>query len=124
MKNFIKNKIRLFINEQMIDGQNMNYHTQSLCNTMSVKSYEEVLGRVIAAIGTKEKNPELWAKIAKPLSMLQQANNEINKEKHTDVNGNKTNNSNGMTGDSMVDESNTWWTAIQSTICEQGPEFQ
>ena len=26
----------------------------------------------------------------------------------------------GMSGDSMVDESNTWWTAIQSTICEQG----
>jgi hypothetical protein len=124
MKNFIKNKIRLFINEQMIDGQNMNYHTQSLCNTMSVKSYEEVLGRITAAIGTKEKNPELWTKIAKPLSMLQQANDEINKEKHTDVNGNKTNNSNGMTGDSMVDESNTWWAAIQSTICEQGPEFQ
>ena len=108
----------------MIDGQNMNYHTQSLCNTMSVKSYEEVLGRITAAIGTKEKNPELWTKIAKPLSMLQQANDEINKEKHTDVNGNKTNNSNGMTGDSMVDESNTWWAAIQSTICEQGPEFQ
>jgi hypothetical protein len=124
MKKFIKNRLKALIYEQMIDGQDMNQHTQSLCNTMSVKSYEEVLGRVTAAIGTKEENPKLWAKIAKPLNMLKQANDEINKEKHTTMDGNRTSNTNGMTGDSMVDESNTWWAAIQSTICEQGPEFQ
>jgi hypothetical protein len=130
MKNFIKIKLREEyqninnINETMIDGQNMNYHTQSLCNTMSVKSYQEVIGRLIAAIGPKDKNPELWEKISKPLSMLKQANFEINNEKHTNMVGNKTNNTDGMTGDSMVDEANTWWAAIQSTICEQGQEFQ
>jgi len=46
--------------------------------------------------------------------MLKKANFEINKEKHTY----------GMTGDSMVDEANTYWVMIQSTLCEQGPEFQ
>lgn len=102
------------INEQVIDGQEMNAGTQSLCNTMSVRSYEEVIGRLISAIGTKEENPDMWGKIKKPLSMLKQANFEINKEKKAY----------GMTGDSMVDEANTWWAAIQTTICEQGPEFQ
>jgi hypothetical protein len=109
---YIRNKNNL--NEQMIDGQEMNAGTQSLCNTMSVRSYEEVIGRIIAAIGTKDENPEIWKKIEKPLSMLKKANYEINKEKRTD----------DMTGDSMVDEANTWWSAIQTTICEQGPEFQ
>jgi hypothetical protein len=32
--------------------------------------------------------------------------------------------SNGSTGDSMPDEANTYWATIQSTLCEQGPEFQ
>lgn len=115
MKDFIRYNLRFnVINEQMIDGQEMNAGTQSLCNTMSVRSYEEVIGRIIAAIGTEDENPEMWKKIEKPLSMLKQANYEINKEKRT----------NGMTGDSMVDEANTWWSAIQTTICEQGPEFQ
>jgi hypothetical protein len=113
MKRFIKDKIRKFINEQGIDGQQMNSATQSLCNTMSVKSYQEVLDRVTAAIGNKQQSPELWAKIAKPLGMLRQANNQINNEKHTTMDGAHTNSSNGMTGDSMVDESNTWWAAIQ-----------
>jgi hypothetical protein len=102
------------IKEEVIDGQEMNSGTQSLCNTMSVRSYEEVIGRLIAAIGTEDENPEMWKKIAKPINMLKKANYEINKEKRTD----------GMTGDSMVDEANTWWSAIQTTICEQGPEFQ
>jgi hypothetical protein len=29
-----------------------------------------------------------------------------------------------MSGDSMVDEADTYWHQIQSTICEQGPNFQ
>ncbi len=116
-------KKRNGLNENMIDGQNMNPATQSLCNTMTVNSYHEVLGRIIAAIGPKNKNPELWAKIAKPLGMLEKANFDINKEKHTAADGSHTNNANGMTGDSIPDEANTWWSAIQSTICEQGPAF-
>ena len=110
----MKSKIKKILREQFIDGQEMNPHMESLCNTMSVKTYEEVLGRVIAAIGYKNENTELWKKIEKPLNMLKKANFEINKEKHTY----------GMTGDSMVDEANTYWTMIQSTLCEQGPEFQ
>jgi hypothetical protein len=126
MKQFIKENLRFntVINEEMIDGQEMTPELQSLCNTMSVKSYHEVVGRVIAAIGHEEENPELWAKIKKPLDMLRDANNEINKEKHTTYDGAPTSNTKGMTGDSMVDEANTWWSAIQSTLCEQGPEFQ
>lgn len=126
MKQFIRENLRFntAITEEVIDGQEMNAGTQSLCNTMSVRSYHEVLGRIISAIGHPEENPELWAKIKKPLDMLKQANFEINKEKHTTYDGNPTSNTDGMTGDSMVDEANTWWTAIQSTICEQGSEFQ
>jgi len=116
MKQFIKENLRLntVITEEVIDGQEMNAGTQSLCNTMSVRSYHEVLGRIITAIGHPEENHELWDKIKKPLDMLEKANKELNKEKKE----------NGMTGDSEVDESNTWWSAIQSTICKQGPEFQ
>lgn len=122
MKAFIQKNLRIrLLENDMIDGQNMNPAMQSLCNTMSVSSYHEVVGRIIAAIGPKDKNPELWAKIAKPLSMLEQANFEVNKEKHTTMDGAPTANTNGMTGDSMVDESNTWWSAIQTTLCEQGP---
>jgi hypothetical protein len=128
MKDFIRYNLRFnvteSVNEEMIDGQDMNPATQSLCNTMSVRSYEEVVGRVTAAIGREDENPEMWAKIAKPLNMLKQANDEINKEKYTSMDGNHINKPVGMTGDSMVDEANTWWTAIQTTICEQGPEFQ
>jgi hypothetical protein len=114
MKDFIKYNLRENLNEEIIDGQEMNQQTKILCNTMSVRSYEEVMGRLIAAIGAEDENPEMWKKIEKPLKMLKKANYDLNKEKKT----------NGMTGDSMVDEANTWWSAIQTTICEQGPEFQ
>jgi len=116
MKEFIRENLRLntLITEKIIDGQKMNPQLQTLCNTMSVRSYHEVLGRLIAAIGHPEENHELWAKIKKPLDMLEKASKDLNKEKKE----------NGMTGDSEVDEANTWWSAIQSTLCEQGPEFQ
>lgn len=124
MKRFIKNRVRNLLSEQMIDGQEMNTHMQSLCNTMTVNSYDEVLGRIIAAIGTKEKNPELWAKIEKPLKSLKSASYDINKEKHTNQFGNITIDNENMTGDSIPDEANTYWAMIQSTLCEQGPDFQ
>lgn len=114
IKKTIKYKLRGLIKEQVIDGQEMSPQMQSFCNTMSVRSYHEVLGRLIAAIGHKQENPELWAKIEKPLSMLEKADKQLHNEKKQ----------NGMTGDSESDEANTWWSAIQTTICEQGPEFQ
>lgn len=124
MKNYIKNRIRLLIKEDIIDGQEMNQHLQSLCNTMSVNSYHEVMGRVIAAIGTEKDNPDLWKQIKQPLKQLEKANYDINLEKHTDNDGNITKIANGMTGDSIPDESNTYWHQIQSVLCEQGPDFQ
>jgi len=116
--------VRTLLSEQVIDGEKMNSGTESLCNTMSVGSYDEVIGRLIHAIGREEDNPEMWAKIQKPLSMLKQANFQINGERHVGMDGQHINNNGGITGDSMVDEANTWWAAIQSTVCEQGPEFQ
>jgi len=110
MKNFIKRKLR----EQMIDGQSMNQGTQTACNTMSVATYKEGLQLIIKAIGQPSENPELWKRIEKPLHNWQQEDVLIGNEVKTKQ----------MSGDSMVDESNTWWAAIQSTICEQGSNFQ
>lgn len=110
MKSFIRKRLR----EQMIDGQNMNKGTQTACNTMSVATYKEGLNLIINAIGTPEQNPEMWKKIAKPLKNWQEADLMIGQEVKQK----------GMSGDSMVDESNTWWAAIQSTICELGSHFQ
>lgn len=118
MKDFIKHKLKEglknTINEEMIDGQNMNQGTQILCDKMSVATYAEGIKLITAAIGTPEQNPKLWNRISKPLNNWKQENIEINHEKETEH----------MSGDSMVDESNTYWTAIQTTICEQGPNFQ
>ena len=124
MKSFIKNRVRNLLSEQMIDGQQMNQHMQSLCNTMTVNSYDEVLGRIITAIGPKEKSPELWAKIEETLNKLKSASYDINKEKHTNQFGNRTMDDENMTGDSIPDEADTYWATIQSTLCEQGPDFQ
>lgn len=110
MKSFIKNKLR----EQLIDGQNMGNGLQTACNTMSVATYKEGINLLVQAIGTPEQNPKLWNKISKPLSNWKQEDISIGHEVKTG----------GMSGDSMVDESNTWWAAIQSTICEQGPDFE
>lgn len=123
MKKFIQTKVRQHLNELTVDNEHMNPGMQTLCNTMSVKTRDDVLRMVTAAIGTQQQNPALWAKIAQPLSMLRTANTEIGKEKHTTYDGGTSSGTGGMTGDSMVDESNTWWAAIQSTLCEQGSAF-
>lgn len=98
----------------MIDGQNMNSAMQKACNTMSVATYKEGLSLIINAIGTPQENPEIWKRIARPLKNWQEADLMIGQEVKKK----------GMSGDSMVDESNTWWSAIQSTICELGEDFQ
>jgi len=110
MKSFIRKRLR----EQMIDGQNMNSGMQKACNTMSVATYKEGLNLIINAIGTPQENPEVWKRIAGPLKNWQEADLSINNQVRDG----------GMSGDSMVDESNTWWSAIQSTICELGEDFQ
>ena len=110
MKDFIRKKIR----EQMIDGQNMNQGTEKLCNTMSVATLKEGLKLIVDAIGHPDENPTMWRRISLPLKNWREADKLINQEVKEK----------GMSGDSMVDESNTWWAAIQSTICELGPDFE
>ena len=53
-------------------------------------------------------------KIHAPLENLKHEQNSIDAQKKIE----------GMSGDSMPDEADTYWTQIQSTICEQGPAFQ
>lgn len=109
----MKQLIKKLLREQLIDNQNMNSGTETLCDKMSVATYAEGLALIKSAIGEPASNPALWNRISKPLQNWKQENTQINGEKQ----------SMGMSGDSMVDESNTWWAAIQSTICEQGNNY-
>jgi hypothetical protein len=102
------------LNEQMVDGQNMNQGTQTACNKMSVATYAEGIQLITAAIGTPQQNPQMWKKIQRPLQNWKEADIQIGQEVK----------SGGMSGDSMVDESNTYWTMIQNVICEKGNPFQ
>jgi hypothetical protein len=57
---------------------------------------------------------EIMQKIHVPLENLKHEQNSINSEIKN----------NGMSGDSMPDEADTYWHQIQTTICEMGPAFQ
>ncbi len=94
-----------FIRQRLSEGTN---GIQTACNTMSVATWDEGYKLIVNAIGTPEQNPKMWEKIKGPVSNWKQDNINI---------GNEVKNM-GMSGDSMVDESNTWWAAIQTTICE------
>ena len=39
----MKELIKKLLREQMIDGQNMSQSTETLCNKMTINSYEEAL---------------------------------------------------------------------------------
>jgi hypothetical protein len=112
MKDFIRKRIR----EQMIDGQNMNQAMQTLCNKMTIDSYQEALYYVNKALeGMDEltKN-EIIQKIHVPLENLKQEQKKIEAQiRHQ-----------RMSGDSILDEADTYWHQIQTTICEMGPAFQ
>jgi hypothetical protein len=112
MKSFIKKLLR----EQMIDGQDMNQATQTICNTMTISGYEEALSLVKQSLEgtTPKKRNEIMHKIYTPLENL----------KHEEASINKQISSINMSGDSVPDEANTYWHQIQSTICEQGPDFE
>ena len=98
MKRFIKNKL-----SETLFNKNLN----TICNKMSIKTYEDGINLLKSAIGSPESNPTEWKKIEKPLNMWRLYTNQIRKEL-----------SSGMTGDSEVDESNTWWSAIIGTLCK------
>lgn len=95
MKSFIKNKLR----ENLLGSK--------LCNTMTVNTYEEGIEILIKHIGKPEENPADWGKIEKPLRMWKEITDQIRSELKT-----------GATGDSEVDESDTWWSAIISVFCK------
>jgi hypothetical protein len=111
----IKNTFKQ-IKEQMIDGQNMNKSTETICNKMTINSYEEALALVqksLQQFDDKTKS-EIMQKIHVPLENLKQEQISIKSQI----------NNQGMSGDSMPDEANTYWHQIQSTICELGPSFK
>lgn len=112
MKTFIRQRLR----EQIIDGQEMNQSMETMCNKMSVDSYEEVLHYVEEALkGVDDKTRyEVMQKIHAPLENLKHEQNKIKDEVRT-VN---------MSGDSIPDEADTYWHQIQSTICELGSNLQ
>ncbi len=116
MAHNMKSFIRRLLREQMIDGQNMNHGTQTICNKMTIDSYSEALRYVEEAMkGVDEATrTKIMQKIHAPLENLKQEQINIDAQKKTQ----------GMTGDSMVDEADTYWHQIQSTICEQGPAFE
>ena len=94
MKDFIKHKLR----------ENLS---NPICDIMTVNTYEEGIKLLNKHIGTRKENPEAWAKISKPLKMWKDVTIEIRKELKS-----------GSTGDSEVDESDTWWSAITGEFCK------
>lgn len=112
MKNFIRKRIR----EEMIDGINMNNGMETLCNKMTIDSYQEALEHVQRAMeGVDEsKKTHLMQRVHVPLENLRHAQDSINSEVKHD----------GMSGDSMPDEADTYWHQIQTVLCGSGPAFQ
>ena len=81
---------------------------KDIYNILSVDTYEEGIRLLEDYLGSMKENPEKWYEIRKPLRMWKEATIEIRKELEED----------DMTGDSEVDESDTWWSAIQTTLCK------
>ena len=108
--------IKQSLNEQMIDGIDMNKGMETIWNKMTINSYQEALEHVQRAMeGVDEsKKTHLMQRVHVPLENLRHAQDTINSEIKHD----------GMSGDSMPDEADTYWHQIQSTICEMGPAFQ
>jgi hypothetical protein len=104
------------LKEQLIDGQEMNSAMETLCNKMTINSYEEAIMYVNAALqGMDEQTKnKVMREIHTPLSNLKHEETKIDGEVKKD----------GMSGDSMPDEADTYWHQIQSTLCEMGSDFQ
>jgi len=111
MKDFIRHKTRESLLNEIKLYENIQVNPsgiKELCNRMSVATYNDVINLFTKAFGTREENPVAWARVEKPLKNLEAENQQI---------GSEIKNAH-MSGDSMVDESNTWWAAIQSTFCK------
>ena len=104
------------LKEQLIDGQEMNSAMETLCNKMTINSYEEAIIYVNGAL--KDMDEQSRHKVMKvihtPLENLKHQQNQINGEIKKQ----------NMSGDSMPDQADTYWHQIQSTLCEMGSDFQ
>ena len=112
MKTFIRRRLH----EELIDGEKMNKGTQVICDKLTIDSYEEALHYVKAALKGLEPDVKerLIQKILSPLKNIKQQQEIIGSEikKYH------------MSGDSMPDEADTYWTEIQTAFCDAGPEFE
>lgn len=104
------------LNENVIDGQEMNQTMETLCNKMTINSYEEAVMYVNGALKDMDEQTrnDIMRTIHTPLSNLKHEKIEIDSEVKKY----------GMSGDSMPDEADTYWHQIQSTLCEMGSDFQ
>jgi hypothetical protein len=112
MKSFIKKLLR----EQLIDGQEMNSTMETLCDKMTINSYEEAMMYVNGALKDmdEQSRQKVMQRIHTPLENLRHEEQKLSDE----------NESEGMTGDSIPDQADTYWHQIQSTLCEMGSDFQ
>ena len=101
----MKNLIKKILKEEIKKGE---LKKSIFCNKMTINTYEDGIKKIEDYLGTKEENPKEWEKIEDPLFKWKKYTKEIRREKLTDR----------MTGDSEFDESNTWWSAIESTFCK------
>ena len=98
----MKNIIRKILKEE-IEKKELG-----ICNILTVDTYEEGIKILEKYLGTIKENPKAWSLIEQPLKMWKDSAVEIRKELGRD----------GMTGDSEVDESDTWWASIQGSFCK------
>ena len=108
----MKKLIKKLLREQFIDGQDMSKDTETLCNKMTVNSYDEVLELVKKSLEQfdDETKHKIMRKIMTPLENLRNSQITLRGEMKKY----------GMTGDCLPDEADTYWHQIQSTICELG----
>lgn len=113
MRDFIKNKLHntLLVDQQvdfnLNNKSNDELKEECICNQMNINNIEQGLKLLNKALGSKTQNPDDWNKIVKPLEMWSKATSDI-RNQYKDK----------MTGDSEVDESDTWWHGIQNAFCK------
>jgi hypothetical protein len=104
------------LNENIIDGQEMNLTMETICNKMTINSYEEVMIYVNGALKDmdEQKINKIMRVIHTPLENLRHQQTQIKGEIKLSH----------ISGDSIPDQANTYWHQIQSTLCEMGSDFQ
>jgi len=108
--------IKQELNEEIIYGQYMTPAMKTACNKMTIGSYEEAYDLTKKAIAhlSEEDKFKIMERLKQPLNKLKEGQKTLDYELKTY----------NMTGNSLADESNTYWHQIQSTICNLGNSFQ